>query len=380
MRNLSDTGRMGALSAPRRNNYFYGKLMDVPHFQMEQTYLIHQRWLLNRLSLGQGVLCGLGVAAQGAQICVTPGVAIDALGREIVVPVNTCLDPWQLTDDCGQASGPLTRNQAHQVYLCLAYGECTTDYMPVLVTDCNTREACSPGTIVETFCLLVREGEPDALPDPNPQACLALSKGATAADIRQLLCTALSGPCPAPTGELCVPIATIELKEDGTIGLIDTCTYRPRVYSNAALLDLILCLSMRIEQCCAGTGPCKEFPPAYKVAFDSVTSTAGPDSSGDFVVVGYMSPGSWNEFLNLISLPSFVNQRYCDPVQLGPELRAVAYVPSASERQGDFSQFGKPLVDPKTGNPLPNNQIPPPELPSATMQGVFAWRIRSIVP
>jgi hypothetical protein len=57
----SDLARFGMLTAPARNNYFYGKLLDVFHFQMEQTYLNRQRWLGNRLGVGTGVLCGLEV-------------------------------------------------------------------------------------------------------------------------------------------------------------------------------------------------------------------------------------------------------------------------------------------------------------------------------
>jgi hypothetical protein len=34
---------------------------------------------------------------------------------------------------------------------------------------------------------------------------------------------------------------------DGTIGAIDSCTSRLRVYRNAVLLDLVLCLAARID-------------------------------------------------------------------------------------------------------------------------------------
>ena len=52
---------LNELRTPARNHYFYGKLLDVFHFQMEQTYFNRKRWLLNRLGLGSGVLCGLEV-------------------------------------------------------------------------------------------------------------------------------------------------------------------------------------------------------------------------------------------------------------------------------------------------------------------------------
>jgi hypothetical protein len=232
----------------------------------------------------------------------------------------------------------------------------------------------SPGTNVP-----VGTQEPPSLADPNPLACAALKAGATAAVKRALLSKALSGASPAPFGELCVPLATVDLAPDGTIGSIDAFTVRPMLYSNATLLDLILCLAARIEQCCAGATPCKQGYPAGYFPFESVTSTAGPDSSGDYVVVGKMTAASWKQFTAVISLPDSTNQVYCDTVTLTPKVSTVAYVPSAAERQGDLSKFKLPLTDPNTNQPFPGNQIPPNELPGA-QTGVFAWRVRSIVP
>src|SRR5262249_26589900 len=111
--------RVELLAAPQRNNYFYGKLMDARHFQMEQSYGKRKRWMLNRLGLGEGVLCGLAVTAKDGQVCVSPGVAIDALGREIIVPEAVCIDPWQLTDDCGRPADKLSDNEEPTVYICL---------------------------------------------------------------------------------------------------------------------------------------------------------------------------------------------------------------------------------------------------------------------
>src|SRR6266478_3901918 len=72
-------GRLGTLT---RNRYFYGKLLDACHLQLEQGYFNGKRWLLNRLALGSGVVCGLklipSVDGQGLQVL--PGLAIDRLG------------------------------------------------------------------------------------------------------------------------------------------------------------------------------------------------------------------------------------------------------------------------------------------------------------
>src|SRR5882672_2083929 len=88
------------LEAPRRNNYFYGKRMDVQHFQIEQDYGKLKQWILNRLTFGKGVVCGLKVSLDGNLVCVDPGFAIDGLGREIVVPTRACIDPVTQEGGC----------------------------------------------------------------------------------------------------------------------------------------------------------------------------------------------------------------------------------------------------------------------------------------
>ena len=164
----------GALSAPRRNHYYFGKLMDVLHFEQEQSYGIGARRLLNRLSLGDGVLCGLLVDKDAAgHLCVSTGVAIDTQGREIIVPKKTCIDPWVLTDECGQTVETLSRNERHLVHLCVAYRECAADFAPVLVTDCAIKEECAPGTTIESFRLLVQDTPPPVV-DGNAAICDAL--------------------------------------------------------------------------------------------------------------------------------------------------------------------------------------------------------------
>src|SRR5690348_13003435 len=120
-----------SLATPARNRFFYGKLMDVPHFYLEQSYLNSKRWLMNRLITGTGIVCGLGVSptSDGTGVIVSPGVAIDSWGREIIVVNPTAVNPFAVTDSSGNplgtASGPLT------VSLCLLYHECAVEPTPV---------------------------------------------------------------------------------------------------------------------------------------------------------------------------------------------------------------------------------------------------------
>ena len=84
-----------ALHQFQRNRYFYGKLMTVRDFELEQEYFNGKRYLLNRLIHGKGLLCGfsnLELFTEGSDEVKIRfrdgGIALDSLGREIVVPVD----------------------------------------------------------------------------------------------------------------------------------------------------------------------------------------------------------------------------------------------------------------------------------------------------
>jgi hypothetical protein len=70
-----------------RNNYYYGKLLTSRDFQSEQGYMNDKRRLLNRTLHGKGIVYGLDVVeADDSSIILQSGMALDASGREIVVP------------------------------------------------------------------------------------------------------------------------------------------------------------------------------------------------------------------------------------------------------------------------------------------------------
>ncbi len=232
----------GKLEAPRRNNYFYGKLLDEKSLTMEQRYFNRKRWMMNRLGLGSGVLCGLNVTVQDKNICISSGVAIDGLGREMVVPSAILIDPRQLTDDAGRPTTEKLKGDG-QVFLTLCYCECPADYVPVLVTDCDSTNQTKPSTITEGYCLIVKECTedlPPALPPvTDPAICAALSE-VDAKTKRKKICEVLSKrPCPA-LGE-CIVLAKIILKEDKVE--VELCGARPLVYSNPELFEMLMCLS-----------------------------------------------------------------------------------------------------------------------------------------
>jgi hypothetical protein len=236
--------RLDELASPRRNHFFYGKLLDELHLRMEQDYFKGKRWMLNRLALGHGVLCGLKVTKDGKCVRLSPGVAIDAYGREIVVPHEVCIDPSKIAAECGTVRD--REPEENHVYLALCYHECKADFVPVLVTDCKPQEECAPSTIVESYCIEVRVGTPPAVDpvtkDLRAALCRALGSSENADQKRERLCELLTKwPCATVSGDACVVLAAIEFAEGGTVGAIDS---RPReqVYSNDLLLDLLLCL------------------------------------------------------------------------------------------------------------------------------------------
>lgn len=279
-------GRAAPLASPVRNRYFYGKLLDVHHMELEQRYFVDRRRLLNRLTLGSGVLCGLGVRpTPGGQVLIEPGVALDQAGREIVVDATVAIaDPWTLTDSEGRPTQE--RVEGGPVLLCLAYHECPIEPTPVLVADCEVREECVAGAIRERFMVLVMRGLPTTrglteeqcrsifgghgepggstgggvapgTSRSGPPVRAVGGGGPATEDLRTRICEALRGPCdPAPAG--CVPLALVYRDADGVAA--EDCAVRTTIYSNAVLLDLLLCLAERVEECCGQTPPTSDLP------------------------------------------------------------------------------------------------------------------------
>ncbi len=69
-----------------RNRYYAGKMLTSADFIAEQKYFLEKQRFLNNMMYGSGIVCGLGVVSlDDLSILVESGVAIDGLGREIVV-------------------------------------------------------------------------------------------------------------------------------------------------------------------------------------------------------------------------------------------------------------------------------------------------------
>ncbi|MFC5449781.1 hypothetical protein [Paenibacillus aestuarii] len=139
-----------------RNRYFYGKLLTVRDFESEQKYFNDKRRMMNRLLHGYGVLTGLQViAVDDKSVSVEMGAAIDALGREIVVPSP-------MTLKLSMMDGFTNNEYAKNVYLCIAYDE--KDKEPVhTVANSSVRsdEINDYNRVLESYRLFIREDAPD---------------------------------------------------------------------------------------------------------------------------------------------------------------------------------------------------------------------------
>ena len=132
----------------------------------------------------------------------------------------------------------------------------------------------------------------------------------------------------------------------------------------------------QFTQTAAGGSACSSSFPAFFVPFTSVYYVSAPNAAGDRLLVGSLPAANLTAIQQQIPLPSAANQQFCSKVMLAPNYTLNAYVPTASERLGDFSAdgFGAAFIDPTKNQPFPGGVIPPNELGT-----VYAWRIPSAV-
>jgi hypothetical protein len=69
----------------KRNRFFPGKLLTAEDLALEQEYFRERLKRHNRYLHGFGVVFGLEVSKSGGEIVISPGLAIDCQGNEIVV-------------------------------------------------------------------------------------------------------------------------------------------------------------------------------------------------------------------------------------------------------------------------------------------------------
>ena len=103
-----------------RNKYFFGKLLSVEDFNLEQKYVNDKRRMINSFVLGTGIVAGMYVVQIDERtISVERGFALDYLGREIVIdaPEIKKLSLIDGFDSCVRSG-----NDSY-LYLCVEYSE-----------------------------------------------------------------------------------------------------------------------------------------------------------------------------------------------------------------------------------------------------------------
>lgn len=141
-----------------RNHYFYGKLLSVEDFELEQRYLNNKRRMINRFLFGAGVATGLNVVDVDEQtVSVESGFALDSWGREIVLsePLLSKLENISGFDAC-------LREDADVIYLCLEYHEEETDAVHSIADENPAEQSHREfGRTKEGFRLYLTTREPE---------------------------------------------------------------------------------------------------------------------------------------------------------------------------------------------------------------------------
>ena len=141
-----------------RNKYFYGKLLSVDDFELEQRYINNKRRMTNRFLYGMGVVVGLYVVRVDEKtISVESGFALDAFGREIVIdtPVIKKLSLLEGFKNCVEDS------QKDYVYLCLNYNEEEAGAVHNVTGNSMMQGEETFNKIKETYQLYLTEREPE---------------------------------------------------------------------------------------------------------------------------------------------------------------------------------------------------------------------------
>lgn len=142
-----------------RNRYFYGKLLGVEDFELEQKYMNDKRRLINRFMHGCGVVCGLNVIPVGPDaVSVEAGLALDFAGREIIVdePVT-----GRLAEIEGFSEYEENAEKGSYLYLCIEYAEFEKHPVYSVVGGGSAGEQLQYSRITEGYHIYLTSREPE---------------------------------------------------------------------------------------------------------------------------------------------------------------------------------------------------------------------------
>lgn len=163
----------------KRARYFHGMLLTDRDFREEQIYHNEKRKLINRKLHGWGVVCGLGIketSPKSSKIIITPGMALDCCGNEIVVCEDFEIDLKKETCICPDTSkekDPCVDKDRDdgecKYYVAIGYNEVPSDPVPVYTPSggCDDK-VCEYSRTREGFCVKLFKTPPcHAVPPKN---------------------------------------------------------------------------------------------------------------------------------------------------------------------------------------------------------------------
>jgi hypothetical protein len=207
-----------------KNNYFYGKQFTVRDLLQEQCYLNKKRQLVNRMILGWGVVCGLGVRWDpnvAQEFVVEKGMALDCCGHEIII----CEEQHVRFEKYEEVSRLAREQRGYKAkfVLCLEYDECKTEPVDLPPLGCGDKqERTEYNRVRDGFKLRIKEWD-DACPkqpyghigcldrykDDAMEQQIATRRRCDTETIHEHICSALGQGCPACECCECVVLATI---------------------------------------------------------------------------------------------------------------------------------------------------------------------------
>lgn len=209
-----------------RLRYYFGKLLAVRDYHAEQSYFNEKRWLLNRHTIGWGVVCGLKVKAvqnDPNMVVVEPGLALDRYGNEIFVGKET---NYNLSAELSTTPQPTPPPESKTCYLAIRYKECLAEPVSGPQQPCSQNGSeCYYGRIYELFELRCFDEKP--LPS-------AAEPTMSYADMFIERCQDFIHPCPSRSKYEWLILASITLDSAGVIH-IDNRSDRKWLWSNEAL-------------------------------------------------------------------------------------------------------------------------------------------------
>lgn len=205
--------------------------------------------------LGWGVVCGLDVKPRlidpddpskgidPSKVAVTPGLAIDCCGREILICEEQEVPLIPEESECYKEKKEEEQAEKRLI-LCLEYHECKTEAVHLPSIACDQKEKCEFNRIRDSFKIrVISESECNIEPSCSKNCPLFENKTAS---LHDYLCEKLKKECPECPECPCVILAEIIITpSDNPYSIsgikIDQCSRRKLVYSNSLLYDLIQC-------------------------------------------------------------------------------------------------------------------------------------------